>query len=107
MNNRSQDQRGWSHRQNDPRYVGGEETADMTESAELEEVAVKVRAAAETCGAMIIDNVPSKGTIPDVILDADHFPTLIERVKPRLVYVFQTKFDARMSPRKSMSMRIN
>ncbi|KAB1086277.1 hypothetical protein F4V91_07410 [Neorhizobium galegae] len=65
------------------------------ESAELDEIADNVRAAAESCGSMILETVPLHDALPSVVIDAERFPALIEHLKPRLVYMMLTKFDGR------------
>lgn len=66
----------------------------MSESAELDRIAKEVRAAAEACGAMILDTMVAEGNVPAAVLDTDKFPALIEHLKPRLVYMVVNKFDA-------------
>ncbi|MGV1951072.1 hypothetical protein ACQZ44_09605 [Agrobacterium vitis] len=65
------------------------------ESAELDEIAEKVRTAAENCGSMILEGIPVHDALPSIVVTGDRFPALIEHLKPRLVYMILSTFDGR------------
>gem|GEM_PF-2693045 len=67
----------------------------MTESADLDQIAKLIRDAAADNGAMILEVVLSAENVPAVGLPADKFPALIRHLKPRLIYMVLTQFDAR------------
>lgn len=67
----------------------------MTESADLDRMAKEVRAAAEECGAMILENILASESLPAVAVDGDTFPSLVKHLKPRLIYMVLTTFDAK------------
>lgn len=66
----------------------------MTDSADLDRMAQEVRAAAEDCGAMILASVLSSEQLPAVAVDGDTFPALVRHLKPRIIYMVLTTFDA-------------
>lgn len=67
----------------------------MTESADLDRMAKDVRAAAEACGAMVIEAILSVEAPAAVAVHGAAFPCLVKHVRPRLIYVFSTSFDVR------------
>jgi len=67
----------------------------MTGSTDLDKIAEQVRAAADESGTMILEVVLSAENVPTVGLPADKFPALIKHLKPRLIYMVLTQFDAR------------
>jgi hypothetical protein len=66
----------------------------MTESADLDRMAKEVRAAAQECGAMILENILASESLPAVAVGGDAFPALVRHLRPRLIYMVLTKFDA-------------
>ncbi|WP_426122481.1 hypothetical protein [Pararhizobium sp. PWRC1-1] len=66
----------------------------MTESADLDRMAQEVRKAAEECGAMILQSILASDHVPAVAVDGDTFPALVKHLKPRLIYMVRTTFDA-------------
>ncbi|MGO6943185.1 hypothetical protein [Rhizobium johnstonii] len=67
----------------------------MTESVDLDRMAKEVRAAAEECGAMILESILAGEHLPAVAVDGDTFPSLVRHLKPRLIYMIPTEFDAK------------
>lgn len=67
----------------------------MTDSADLDRIAKEVFAAAEECEAMILENILASGSLPAVAIDGDTFPSLVKHLRPRLIYMVLTQFDAR------------
>ncbi|MGX5733892.1 hypothetical protein [Bosea thiooxidans] len=67
----------------------------MIESTDLDKTAADIRAAAEACGALILDTVVSAENLPTAAVRAADFGTLVAHLRPRLVYLIKTPFDAR------------
>jgi hypothetical protein len=67
----------------------------MTESVDLDRMTNEVRAAAEDCGAMILESILASENLPAVAVDGDTFPSLVRHLKPRLIYMILTEFDAK------------
>lgn len=67
----------------------------MTESADLDQIAKEVRAVTEENGAMILESILASEHLPAVAVDGDTFPGLIRHLKPRLIYMVLTAFDAK------------
>ncbi|MEF3135387.1 hypothetical protein OS035_28470 [Rhizobium sp. 268] len=66
----------------------------MTDSSDLDLIANNVRAAAEECGTMILETSWSSEHLPAAAVGADIFPALVRHLKPRLIYMLLTEFDA-------------
>ncbi|QPB24505.1 hypothetical protein [Rhizobium sp. 007] len=66
----------------------------MTESADLDRMAQEVRKAAEECGAMILETILASENLPAVAVDGDTFPSLVKHLRPKLIYMVLTKFEA-------------
>lgn len=66
----------------------------MTDSSDLDRMAKEVRAAAEACGAMILESILASENLPAVAVDAYTFPALIKHLRPRLIYMVVTTFNA-------------
>ncbi|EJC76899.1 hypothetical protein Rleg10DRAFT_5589 [Rhizobium leguminosarum bv. trifolii WSM2012] len=66
----------------------------MTESADLDLIAKEVRTATEECGTMILESILSSEHLPAVAVDGNTFPTLVRHLRPRLIYMVLTTFDA-------------
>jgi hypothetical protein len=67
----------------------------MSEDFSLDQIVTNARAAASDCGAMIVEAFVSLDSIPVAAVSSSEFPRLIAHVKPKLVYVSTTMFDAR------------
>lgn len=67
----------------------------MTESADLDRMAKDVREAAEECGAMILESILASESLPAVPVGGDTFPALIKHLRPRLIYMLLSQFDAK------------
>jgi hypothetical protein len=67
----------------------------MSEDFSLDQIVANARAAASDCGAMIVEAIVSLESIPVAAVTSSEFPRLIAHVKPKLVYVSTTTFDAR------------
>lgn len=69
----------------------------MSENFSLDQIVADVRSAASDCGAMIVDAIVSLGSIaiPVAEVTIPEFPRLIGHVKPKLVYLSTTSFEAR------------
>jgi hypothetical protein len=68
----------------------------MSESFDLDRIVTEVRAAAKECDALIVEAIASvdTGTVPVAAIVASRFPSLIKHVKPRLIYLVASPFDA-------------
>lgn len=66
----------------------------MTESIDLDTMAAEVRKAAEECGAMVLESILASEHLPAVVVDGNTFPALVKHLRPRLIYMVLTKFDA-------------
>ncbi|MDX0654715.1 hypothetical protein GOD34_29020 [Sinorhizobium medicae] len=66
----------------------------MTESADLDQIAKLVKDAAEESGTMILETALVSESLPGVAVSGDRFPALIKHLRPRLVYMLLTSFDA-------------
>lgn len=68
----------------------------MTESADLVRIADQVRAAAEACGAMVVDAILliEPQSVPVAAVNGFDFPALVKHLRPRLVYLSVASFDA-------------
>ncbi|MCW1753035.1 hypothetical protein [Rhizobium acaciae] len=67
----------------------------MTDSVDLDRMTKEVRAAAEECGAMILESILASEHLPAVAVDGDTFASLVRHLKPRLIYMILTEFDAK------------
>ncbi|NEK40637.1 hypothetical protein GR250_04215 [Rhizobium leguminosarum] len=67
----------------------------MTGSVDLDRMAQEVRAASEACGTMILESILASEHHPAVAVDGDTFPDLVRHLKPRLIYMILTEFDAK------------
>jgi hypothetical protein len=66
----------------------------MTGSADLDKCADDIRAAAHACGAMIVHSIINPENVATTRVDSADFPELIAHLRPRLVYLAPTQFDA-------------
>ncbi|MGO7035668.1 hypothetical protein ACCT19_33175 [Rhizobium ruizarguesonis] len=67
----------------------------MTGSVDLDRMAQEVRAASEACGTMILESILASEHLPAVAVDGDTFPSFVRHLKPRLIYMVLTAFDAK------------
>jgi hypothetical protein len=67
----------------------------MTESADLDKIAKEVREAADACGSMILETILASENMPAVAIDGDTFPSLVKHLRPRLIYMLLTQFNAK------------
>lgn len=67
----------------------------MTESTDLDRMAKDVREATEAYGAMILETILASENLPAVAVDGDTFPSLVKHLRPALIYMLLTKFNAK------------
>lgn len=67
----------------------------MLEATNLDQMAADIRAAAADCGAYVVEAIVSiENGIPTVAVDGSEFPDLIRHVRPHIVYLTTSSFDA-------------
>ena len=68
----------------------------MSETIDLERTVTGVRTAAKECSALIIEAtlVIETSAVPVVAIAASEFPGVIKHLRPRLIYLFVSPFDA-------------
>src|SRR5260221_4140538 len=68
----------------------------MSESFELDRIVTEVRAAARECDALIVESMLSAETraVPVATVVGSGFPSLVKHVRPRLIYLVASAFDA-------------
>ena len=76
----------------------------MMESSAIEQLIERVRAAARSSGAMVLNASLSYESehVPIAAVDAEIFPELVEFIKPKLVYISPMIFDVASLVRKSL-----
>jgi hypothetical protein len=70
------------------------ESLEMLSNTELEKLASDVAVAVGEYGGLVIEAVVSIQGVPAVSIDGSDFLALIKHVRPRVAYVFVSKFDA-------------
>lgn len=67
----------------------------MSESADLDRIAIAVRAAAKECDTLVIESIIATETnaFPTIAVEGSVFPTLIRHIRPKLLYLVAMPFD--------------